>query len=102
MEQAYVPGAPTVGQGDRCACKGRGHRRPSTSSSGDRGRSAIAGGGGTAALDTTPCDIEPYAGRVLLFDSLLQHEVMPSFRDRYAITLWTWREDGDQDKVGFS
>ena len=59
-------------------------------------------GGATAAFDTTPCDIEPYAGRVLLFDSLLQHEVMPSFRDRYAITLWTWREDGDQDKVGFS
>ena len=42
--------------------------------------------------DARPESIAPLAGRVLLFDSLLEHEVCPSFCDRYAVTLWIWRE----------
>ncbi|CAE8611380.1 unnamed protein product [Polarella glacialis] len=41
-------------------------------------------GGGTV-------DVEPVAGRLVLFMSrCVQHEVRPSFADRYALTAWYW------------
>ena len=50
----------------------------------------------------TPTDVEPIGGRVLIFDSLLEHEVMPAFAPRYAVTLWIWREDADEEKYCMS
>lgn len=38
-------------------------------------------------------DIEPLSGRVVAFNSLLHHEVMPAYRPRFACTLWIWKED---------
>ena len=41
-------------------------------------------------LPTGPCDVEPLMGRLLLFwsDKRCPHEVLPSFRVRYAATMW--------------
>lgn len=48
-------------------------------------------------------DVAPRAGRALLFNSLHQHEVLPTYaRPRWAITMWTWREDGDETKFSVS
>ena len=47
-------------------------------------------------------DVEPLGGRVVVFDSLLEHEVLPSAANRYAVTLWVWREDGDRAKLMLS
>ena len=35
-------------------------------------------------------DVEPHADRLILFfaDIRVPHEVLPSFRERFAITLW--------------
>ena len=46
-------------------------------------------------------DIEPIAGRIVAFNSLLHHEVLPAHKPRFAITLWVWKEDG-ADKFAFS
>ena len=38
-------------------------------------------------------DIEPKGGRLLLFDSTaVEHEVLPTFRTRMALTLWAVNE----------
>ena len=47
-------------------------------------------------------DVEPIAGRVLAFNSLLHHEVLPVDGLRCALTLWCWREDGNLDKFPLS
>ena len=48
-------------------------------------------------------DVEPAGGRLLLFNSLFQHEVRPTWeRERWAITMWVWREDGDSEKFAVS
>ena len=40
-------------------------------------------------------DVEPTASSMIAFDSTLTHEVMPAWKDRYALTLWVWCEEGD-------
>lgn len=47
-------------------------------------------------------DVEPIAGRVLIFDSRRTHAVLPAWRERFALTLWLWREDDDSSKFGLS
>lgn len=47
-------------------------------------------------------DIEPLAGRIVIFMSALQHEVLPTWHERFAITLWTWRVDDDGRKFSRS
>ena len=42
------------------------------------------------------------AGRLVAFHSLLQHEVLPTAKPRFALTLWVWHEDGNADKFGVS
>ena len=43
-------------------------------------------------------DVEPLAGRVVAFNSLLHHEVLPVAELRCAITLWFWIQDGNLEK----
>lgn len=43
-------------------------------------------------------DVEPLAGRVVCFNSLLHHEVRPVDGLRCALTLWVWKEDGNTEK----
>ena len=53
-----------------------------------------AGAGG----ETRPCwEVEPEAGTVVVFDSMLHHEMLPATKERYALTLWVWCEVGDED-----
>ena len=52
-----------------------------------------------AGLPGTYADVEPVLGRVVVFDSLLFHEVLPAWRERFAVTLWAWKEDGDEEKI---
>lgn len=48
-------------------------------------------------------DLEPLGGRAVVFNSLLAHEVRPAHeRERWALTLWVWREDGDERKYFLS
>lgn len=47
-------------------------------------------------------DVEPIAGRVLIFDSMRTHAVLPAWRERFALTLWLWREDEDSSKFSLS
>ena len=47
-------------------------------------------------------DLEPIAGRIVIFNSLLVHEVLPCWRNRFALTLWIWREDEDASKQELS
>ena len=47
-------------------------------------------------------DVAPHAGRVVVFDSLVPHEVLPARRERFAVTLWVWREDGEEEKYCLS
>lgn len=48
-------------------------------------------------------DVPPKAGRAVLFNSLKQHEVLQTaLRDRWALTMWVWREDSDQAKFTIS
>ena len=37
-------------------------------------------------------EITPAAGRVVVFDSFLEHEVLEARRDRYALTFWIFAE----------
>ena len=37
-------------------------------------------------------DATPVAGRVVVFDSFLEHEVLEARRDRYALTFWIFAE----------
>eukprot|EP00877_Chromochloris_zofingiensis_P015121 jgi/Chrzof1/9863/Cz04g18220.t1 len=37
--------------------------------------------------------IAPLGGRLVVFDSRLDHEVLPAFASRYAITAWFYRSD---------
>ena len=37
-------------------------------------------------------EISPAAGRVVVFDSFLEHEVLAARRDRYALTFWIFAE----------
>lgn len=51
-------------------------------------RAYLPGGGGAYT------DIEPRGGRLLLFDSTaVEHEVLPTFRTRMALTLWAVRRE---------
>ena len=43
-------------------------------------------------------DVQPRGGRCVVFNALLSHEVRPAFCARWALTLWLWREDGDERK----
>ena len=47
-------------------------------------------------------DIQPLGGRILVFMSMLQHEVLPAYAQRFALTLWMWRYDGDDSKADIS
>jgi Rps23 Pro-64 3,4-dihydroxylase Tpa1-like proline 4-hydroxylase len=49
-------------------------------------------------------DIEPLAGRVVVFNSLLHHEVQPVHDPalRCALTVWIWREDCNAEKYSRS
>ena len=48
-------------------------------------------------------DVPPKAGRAVLFNALKQHEVLETaLRDRWALTMWVWREDGDETKFASS
>ena len=47
-------------------------------------------------------DIEPLAGRVVCFNSLLHHEVLPVHGLRCAVTCWFWVEDSNRDKFRLS
>ena len=58
-------------------------------------------GSATSACDEE-VDVEPIAGRVLIFDSMRTHAVLPAWRERFALTLWLWREDEDSTKFGLS
>ena len=49
-----------------------------------------------------PVDVAPVGGRLVAFDSFLEHEVLPSHELRYAICVWIWREDMDEEKYSFS
>ena len=37
-------------------------------------------------------EVSPAAGRVVVFDSFLEHEVLEARRDRYALTFWIFAE----------
>lgn len=54
---------------------------------------------GRAAADERPpyWDVAPLAGSIVVFDSMLRHEVRPSWAERFALTLWLWREEGPED-----
>ena len=43
-------------------------------------------------------DVEPLAGRVVVFNALVNHEVLPSWAPRFAVTLWVWLPDGKSEK----
>lgn len=44
----------------------------------------------------TYCDVAPLFNRLLLFQSEdIEHEVLPSFSDRYALTVWMYGHNGD-------
>jgi hypothetical protein len=47
-------------------------------------------------------DVAPHAGRVVVFNAQLFHEVRPAYRSRFAITQWMWLEDGDASKAKIS
>jgi hypothetical protein len=49
-------------------------------------------------------DVPPIAGRCIFFNSLHQHEVLPNTgaRDRWALTMWVYREDADASKFTIS
>ena len=47
-------------------------------------------------------DVEPRAGRVVVFNSLLHHEVLPVDGLRLAMTIWLWKEDGNLEKFNRS
>jgi SM-20-related protein len=47
-------------------------------------------------------DIEPLAGRLVAFNSLIHHEVLPAWQPRFATTLWIWKEDGEAVKFARS
>ena len=61
-------------------------------SSGSGGSSSHGGGSGSGSSTEPPplADVEPLADRLILFfaDLRVPHEVLPSFAERYAITLW--------------
>ena len=40
----------------------------------------------------TVVEVAPAAGRVVVFDSFLEHEVLEARRDRYALTFWIFAE----------
>ena len=49
--------------------------------------------------DGRKTDVPPKAGRAIFFSSLMQHEVLEAaVRDRWALTMWVWREDADDSK----
>ena len=63
--------------------------------------------GGVAPLTPLPVetlhetafeDVEPRAGRVVVFNSLLHHEVLPVDGLRLAMTIWLWKEDANEEK----
>ncbi|KAJ3237466.1 Egl nine 3 [Chytriomyces hyalinus] len=45
--------------------------------------------------DGSYTDIAPRFNRLLLFKSHLDHEVMPTFCDRFALTIWMYSENAD-------
>ena len=54
-------------------------------------RAAAATASGSTPPGVEPLvDVEPHADRLILFfaDIRVPHEVLPSFRERFAITLW--------------
>lgn len=38
-------------------------------------------------------DVEPLCGRLILFDSRMEHEVLTSHHERYACTVWLRAEE---------
>ena len=53
---------------------------------------------GALATETRYEDVEPTAGRLLIFNSLIPHEVLPCWKPRFAATLWVWKQDANADK----
>ena len=79
------------------------HANTVTSADGGNGTAPVAFGRRSASGSMAEQkDIEPLAGRLLIFDSLRLHEVMPSWRERFALTMWIWREDDDEEKYYLS
>ena len=56
-----------------------------------------AGPGMGAASSRSWVHVEPRAGTIVAFDSMLSHEVLPAWAERFAVTLWLWRATGDED-----
>ncbi|KAL1515679.1 hypothetical protein AB1Y20_002296 [Prymnesium parvum] len=56
----------------------------------------------TLSAKSSFVDLEPLAGRVVVFNSLLHHEVMPVMGIRCALTIWIWKEDANREKFGRS
>ena len=44
-----------------------------------------------------PCEYEPKAGRLVIFDSFHGHEVLKANRDRYALTFWIYADRRKHD-----
>lgn len=69
---------------------------PATSGGdGDAQRAASAAGeGGTTAEDASaePVVVAPVADRLVLFISSLEHEVLPAWRPRFALTTWMFNK----------
>ena len=79
------------------------HANTVTSADGGNGTAPVAFGRRSASGSMAEQkDIEPLAGRLLIFDSLRLHEVLPSWRERFALTMWIWREDDDEEKYYLS
>ena len=48
--------------------------------------------------DDNPTKIDPKPGRVVLFMSQeVEHEVLKSSGDRFALTMWIWDQKKDQN-----
>ena len=53
-----------------------------------------------ACHDCADALVEPKCGTIVAFDSLLRHEVRPTWSPRFALTLWLWVEpDCEQERA---
>lgn len=61
------------------------------------GRPAPFGRRGASGAAAAPAELLPHGGRLLVFDSRRVHEVLPAYRERFACTMWLWRESDDEE-----
>ena len=75
---------------------------------GGGGGSGDSGGGGSRESDESSAAlgvdagepalvVAPRGGRLVAFEAALEHEVLPAWRERYALTVWLYRRGDDGD-----